>query len=172
MSVGLGLFRCIEFESMNIVSFDSGCQNTDISGHNKHVATGGGGVFRKNQRLKLTSLGRECWTECNWVAEGTTVRPDNNQTWFCWLQLYCSSILLFMQWIITLWAKKKEERKLHTLKAGVSLITKPVYALSFEHRCTLHGQVMFIRGCGGTLCTAALLCRLAAAFGQWTLLST
>lgn len=100
------------------------------------------------QRPKLASRGQEGRTKCNWVAEGTTVRPDNSQTWFCWLQLHLSSILLFMQWIITLWAtKKKRERKLHTLKAGVSLIPKPVYALWFEHRCTLQGQVMFIRGC-------------------------
>lgn len=44
--MGLGLFKCITFESMNIVSFDSGCQNTDILDHNKHVATSGEGVFR------------------------------------------------------------------------------------------------------------------------------
>lgn len=96
---------------------------------------------------KLASLGQEGRTECNWVAEGTTVRPDNRQTWFCWLQLYLSSIHFFMQWIITLWAKKKESKtKLQSLKAGVSLIPKPIYALWFEHRCTLQGQVMFIRG--------------------------
>lgn len=57
MSVGLGLFKCIKYESMNIVSFDSECQNTDILGHNKHEATGGGGVFRSTPATETRPTG-------------------------------------------------------------------------------------------------------------------
>lgn len=54
MSVGLELFRCIKFESMNIVSFDSGCQN--ILGHN-NIAPGGGGVFRSTPATETRPTG-------------------------------------------------------------------------------------------------------------------